>query len=99
VRVEWVGGSFASGQLVQGSPLLPVVQQAAVDAGGPRPPEKAVSAGTDLRLYAAAGIPTLHLGPGDLVLAHGPRENVPIADVVHVARALALTAVRTCGVA
>lgn len=99
VRVEWVGGSFASGQLPPGSPLLEVVQQAAVDAGGPRPPEKAVPAGTDLRLYAAAGIPTLHLGPGDLGLAHGPRENVPVADVVHVARALALTAVRSCGVA
>ena len=99
VRVAWVGGSFASGRLVQDSPLLPMVQQAAVDAGGPRPPEKAVPAGTDLRLYAAAGIPTLHLGPGDLRLAHGPRESVPITDVVHVARALALTALRTCGVA
>jgi acetylornithine deacetylase len=99
VRVEWVGGSFASGQLLQGSPLLPRVQDAAVDAGGPRPVEKAASAGTDLRLYAAAGIPTLHLGPGDLWLAHAPRESVPIAEVVHVARALALTAVRSCGVA
>jgi acetylornithine deacetylase len=99
VRVDWVGGSFASGQLVPGSPLLPMVQQAAVDAGGPHPPEKAVPAGTDLRLYAAAGIPTLHLGPGDLGLAHGPREHVPVADVVHVARALALTALRSCGVA
>ncbi len=98
VRVEWVGGSFASGQLAQDSPLLPLVQQAAVDAGGPRPPEKAVPAGTDLRLYAAAGIPTLHLGPGDLGLAHAPRENVPVADVVHVTRALALTALRSCGV-
>jgi acetylornithine deacetylase len=99
VRVEWVGGSFASGQLVQHSPLLPMVQQAAVDAGGPRPPETAVPAGTDLRLYAAAGIPTLHLGPGDLGLAHAPRENVPIADVLHVTRALALTVLRSCGVA
>jgi acetylornithine deacetylase len=99
VRVEWVGGSFASGQLAQDSPLLPRVQQAAVDVGGPRPVEKFVPAGTDLRLYAAAGIPTLHLGPGDLRLAHAPRESVPIAEVVHVARALALTAVRSCGVA
>jgi acetylornithine deacetylase len=99
VRVDWVGGSFASGQLVQDSPLLPRVQQAAVDAGGPRPAERAVPAGTDLRLYAAAGIPTLHLGPGDLQLAHAPRESVPIAEVLHVSRALALTALRSCGVA
>jgi acetylornithine deacetylase len=98
VAVEWVGGSFASGRLPEGSPLLPRVQQAAVDAGGPCPPEKAVPAGTDLRLYAAAGIPTLHLGPGDLRLAHGPLEHVPVAEVLHVARALALTALRSCGV-
>jgi acetylornithine deacetylase len=93
-----VGGSFASGRLPESSPLLPRVQQAAVDAGGSCPPEKAVPAGTDLRLYAAAGIPTLHLGPGDLRLAHGPLEHVPVAEVVHVARALALTALRSCGV-
>ena len=54
-------------------------------------------AGTDLRLYAAAGIPTLHYGPGDLHLAHGPEGRVPIADVVTAARAFALLAVRTCG--
>ena len=98
-RVEWVGGSFASGRLPQGSALLPRVQQAAMDAGGPCPAEKALPAGTDLRLYAAAGIPTLHLGPGDLRLAHGPAESVPVAEVVHVARVLALTALRSCGVA
>lgn len=98
VRVEWVGGSFASGRLPQGSPLLPAVAQAVVDAGRPRPVERYVPAGTDLRLYAAAGVPTLHYGPGDLALAHGPREQVPLDDVVHVARVLALTALRQCTV-
>lgn len=98
VRVEWVGGSFASGRLPQGSPLLPAVQQAVVDTGRARPVERYVPAGTDLRLYAAAGVPTLHYGPGDLALAHGPREQVPLADVVHVARVLALTALRQCTV-
>ncbi|WP_091059199.1 ArgE/DapE family deacylase [Klenkia brasiliensis] len=98
VRVEWVGGSFASGRLPQGSPLLPAVAQAVVDTGRTRPVERYVPAGTDLRLYAAAGVPTLHYGPGDLALAHGPREQVPLADVVHVARVLALTALRQCTV-
>ncbi|KQS60427.1 peptidase M20 [Geodermatophilus sp. Leaf369] len=98
VRVEWVGGSFASGQLAQGSALLPAVTRAAEDAGRARPVERALPAGTDLRLYAAAGIPTLHYGPGDLALAHAPQEQVPVDDVVHVARVLALTALRQCGV-
>ena len=98
VRVTWIGGEYASGQLPSGHPLLPAVQQAVADAGGGVPPERAVAAGTDLRLYAAAGIPTLNYGPGDLVLAHGPLERVPLDEVVAAARAFALLVVRTCGV-
>ncbi|MEX5720128.1 ArgE/DapE family deacylase [Geodermatophilus maliterrae] len=99
VQVSWTGGAFASGELPPGSALLGEVCDAVVDAGGPPPPERAVAAGTDLRLYAAAGVPTLHLGPGDLHLAHGPAERVPVAEVTAVARALALLALRRCGVA
>ncbi len=99
VRVTWTGGAFASGALPPGDPLLGQVRDAVVDTGGVRPPERAVPAGTDLRLYAAAGIPALHLGPGDLHLAHGPAERVPVAEVTAVARALALLTVRRCGVA
>ncbi|TKJ20207.1 ArgE/DapE family deacylase [Blastococcus sp. CCUG 61487] len=97
VRLTWTGGEFASGALPAGSPLLPAVRRAVDDAGGGVPPERALAAGTDLRLYAAAGIPTLHYGPGDLNLAHGPEERVSVAEVVTAARALALLAVRTCG--
>jgi acetylornithine deacetylase len=93
-RLTWTGGSFASGQLPPGSPLLGEVRAAIADTGGGVPAERAISAGSDLRLYAAAGIPTLHYGPGDLRMAHGPRERVPVADLVAVTRALALLAVR-----
>ncbi|MGY1702803.1 ArgE/DapE family deacylase [Geodermatophilus sp. SYSU D00766] len=99
VRVAWTGGAFASGSLPAGHELLGEVRDAVVDTGGARPPERAVTAGTDLRLYAAAGVPALHLGPGDLHLAHGPAERVPVAEVAAVARALALLTVRRCGVA
>jgi acetylornithine deacetylase len=99
VRLAWTGGAFASGSLPSGHPLLPAVQQAVADAGGHRPPQRAIPAGSDLRQYAAAGVPTLHYGPGDLHLAHGPLERVPIAEVVTAARAFVLLALRTCGVA
>ena len=60
--------------------------------------EAAAPYGSDLRLYAGVGgIPTLHYGPGDVRLAHAPRESVPIAEVVQVARALALVAARRLG--
>ena len=74
------------------------MREAVADAGGGVLPERAVAAGTDLRLYAAAGVPTLHYGPGDLALAHGPRERVPVAEVVTAARAFALLTLRTCGI-
>jgi acetylornithine deacetylase len=96
-RVEWVGGVYASSELPAGSLLLPAVQRAVTDAGGAPPPERALTAGTDLRLYAAAGVPTLHHGPGDLRLAHGVGEQVPVEDVLLSARSLALLALRTCG--
>lgn len=98
VRITWTGGAFASGELPTGHALLPAMSAAVRDAGGTLGPELAVPAGSDLRLYAAAGIPTLHYGPGDLHLAHGPRELVPVAEVMLAARAFTLLAIRSCGV-
>jgi acetylornithine deacetylase len=74
------------------------VREVVALAGGGRPPERAIAAGSDLRQYVAAGVPTLHYGPGDLDLAHGPMERVPVAEVVTAARAFALLTLRTCGV-
>lgn len=54
--------------------------------------------GSDLRLMAGVGVPTVHYGPGDAMLAHGPRELVPIAEVLTTARALALVALEHCQV-
>jgi acetylornithine deacetylase len=36
-------------------------------------------------------------GPGDLRLAHGPREAVAVAELTAATRALALLVVRTAG--
>jgi acetylornithine deacetylase len=97
VRVAWTGGSFASGRLPEGHPLLARVRSAVDDAGGGVLPERFLSGGSDLRLYAAAGVPTLHYGPGDLRLAHGPREQVRVDEVVTATRALALLLLRSAG--
>ena len=49
-------------------------------------------------LTVEAGIPAICLGPGDVYLAHTVSESVPIADLVACAQALAVAAVRFCGV-
>ena len=40
-------------------------------------------------LYAGAGIPTLHYGPGSPRQAHGPDESVPVDEVMITAQVLA----------
>ncbi|GII55336.1 acetylornithine deacetylase [Planotetraspora thailandica] len=102
VTVTWPGGQFASGRLPEGHPLLAETARAVADAGGARPgthPDTAAAPyGSDLRLYAAGGIPTLHYGPGDVRLAHAPREQVDLRELRDVTRALALLALRRCTV-
>jgi len=98
--VEWWGGQFASGRLAAGSDLAERVGAAHAVASGAGTPERwGAPYGSDLRLLAGAGIPTLHYGPGDAVLAHAPDERVPLTDVHTVARTLALVALDVCGLA
>lgn len=96
--VSWPGGQFASGRLPAGHPLLGLVRDAhAAVSCEPAPRERGAPYGSDLRLYAAAGIPTLHYGPGDVRTAHSPRECVALSDVLTVTRALVVTVLRHLG--
>ncbi|MBL1099153.1 ArgE/DapE family deacylase [Streptomyces coffeae] len=98
--VSWPGGRFASGRLPSGHPLTALVRDAHADAvGGPRPRERGAPYGSDLRLYAAADIPTLQFGPGDVRLAHSPREQISLPEIVAVTRTLVLAVLRTVGTA
>ncbi|MET8333699.1 ArgE/DapE family deacylase [Streptosporangium canum] len=96
--VTWPGGQFASGRLPAGHELLDQVAAAVADVTGTRPAETAAPYGSDLRLYAAGGIPALHYGPGDVRLAHAPREQVDLRELRDVTRTLALLVLRRCGV-
>ena len=97
--VTWPGGQFASGRYAgDRGRLRELVARAHADVTGAVPPrERGAPYGSDLRLYAGAGIPTLHYGPGDVRLAHGPQESVPVEELVAVAEALTLALVRACG--
>ena len=98
VQVAWSGGQFASGEFAArgGGPhwLLPTLQDAVVDAGGDRPAPAGAPYGSDLRLYNDAGVPSLHYGPGEVKYAHSTVEQVCLAEIGTVARALVLTALR-----
>ena len=90
-RVTWPGGvvprrtadpgTSACGLWVAAAHRQVTGRDAGPARGGPY--------GSDLRLYAGAGIPTLHYGPGSPREAHGPDESVPIEELVIVAEVLA----------
>ncbi len=97
VEVSWYGGQFAPGMLPAGSPLLQQVSDIHVALTGEVPVVQGVPYGSDLRLLTAAGIPTVHYGPGDVRQAHAPDESVPVAELVHVTEALVLLAAEVLG--
>lgn len=94
--VTWPGGHFAAGRLPDGDPFGDQVTAAVVAAGQPRPRLMGAPYGSDLRQYAAAGIPTVQYGPGDIADAHAIDEVVSIADVVACATAYAELIVARC---
>ena len=98
--VTWPGGQFASGSTDSDHPLVGEMSSAVAATGGAHPPLAAGVYGSDLRLYTGiGGIPTLHYGPGDIEDAHAPLEKVDLDQLVQVARALTVLALRRCGVA
>ena len=99
VRVEWVGGQFASGSVDPAAPVVQAVSSAHARLHGARPEVHGVPYGSDLRLLTGlGGVPTVHYGPGDVRLAHSPDESVPIADLVDVTRTLVLLVASVAGV-
>ena len=97
--VTWPGGQFASGRIDSDHPLVDDVMAAVRDTGGPVPELGGEVYGSDLRLYAGiGGIPTLHYGPGDIRVAHGPQEQVDLEELAQVTRALVVLTLRRCGV-
>jgi acetylornithine deacetylase len=99
VELTWWGGQFAPGLTDTDAAIVGAVRRAHQAVSSHRQQTWATTYGSDLRLMRnLAGVPTLHYGPGDASLAHGPRERVSIQEVLTATRALALVALDHCGV-
>ena len=94
--VTWPGGRFSAGSLPAGHPFGGEVVSAVEAAGQSRPALIGAPYGSDLRQYAAAGIPTVQFGPGDIAVAHSIEENVTIDEVMVCARAYAELIIARC---
>ena len=99
VEVEWWGGQFASCRAQNADPLLDAVARAHLSVCDRQQQSWGAPYGSDLRLLTnIAGIPTVQYGPGDVTLAHGPGESVPIDEVIMAAQTLAVLAMDHCGI-
>jgi acetylornithine deacetylase/succinyl-diaminopimelate desuccinylase len=80
-----------------GEPVVAAAATALRQACGTEGEYGVFPAWTDGALLAAfSGIPTIILGPGDLAVAHSPREAIAVDQVVSAAEIYARTAVEFC---
>jgi acetylornithine deacetylase len=97
--VEITGARFASARVPSDHPLPLGLVEAAAAVTGRRPSLVGVPYGADMRLFVGVGdTPCVIFGPGDVRLAHGADERVPLAEVEACARVLAAWVVRELGV-
>jgi acetylornithine deacetylase len=95
--VEWWGGQFLPAATPVDAPIVATVSDAIVAVTGDAPRIEGMTYGADMRLLVNEGrIPTVLFGPGDVRHAHRPDEHVAIADLLTVARVIAVTALRFC---
>ncbi|MFZ4661517.1 MAG: ArgE/DapE family deacylase [Caldilineaceae bacterium] len=97
-RLEWFEGQFEAAETEVNHPMLQQLMANHAQVHGAPPAIMGVPYGADMRLYTNhAHIPTVLYGPGDVRLAHAVDEYVPLAEVVAVTKAVALTIVSWCG--
>jgi acetylornithine deacetylase len=98
VQVGWWGGQFEPGLTAADAPIIDIVRRAHTEVSTKRQATWATPYGSDLRLMTnLGGVPTVHYGPGDAALAHGPNESVPISQLLTATQALTLVALEHCG--
>ena len=97
VLIEWFGGQFASGEVPVDAAVTRAVGAAYAAVHGAPPAVRGVAYGSDLRLYTAAGIPTVLYGPGTIDDAHAPDESVAVSELVAAARTYAVLVASACG--
>jgi len=98
--LELTGGQFGSSRVAADDELPVALARVAHRVTGRRPALLGVPYGADMRLFIdVARTPCVMFGPGDVRLAHGADERVPLDEVEDCARVLAAFVVDQLGVA
>lgn len=98
-RVELTGARFGSSRVAADSELPVALARTAKLVTGRKPALLGVPYGADMRLFIGIGeTPCVMFGPGDVRLAHGADERVPLDEVEACARVLAAFVVEQLGI-
>ena len=96
--LEITGARFATARVPAAHPLPVGLVEVATRITGLRPSLVGVPYGADMRLFVnEGGTPCVIFGPGDVRLAHGADESVPLDEVEACARVLAAWVVTEIG--
>jgi acetylornithine deacetylase len=96
--VIWDGYSFASSMIPLDHPIVKELGKAYYDVTGKEPIHEGMTYASDARhLINIAKTPTTVFGPGDVRIAHGANEYVPIEQLETTVKTLALTIMRFVG--
>ena len=97
-KVEWKGYSFASSSIPVTHPLVQEISRAYRDVTGKEPVYEGMTYASDVRhLINVAKTPTTVFGPGDVRIAHGANEYVPLDQLETMVKTLTLTIMRVVG--
>lgn len=98
-RLEWTGVSFPPSEVPPEHELVGAAR-AGFDALARPAQVRGMTYGTDMTHFVRIqGTPTILFGPGDMALAHGIDERIPVDEVHDATRVLAGTLVAWCGLA
>ncbi len=98
-RLELTGARFGSSRVPADHELPTALARVAKQVTGRKPSLVGVPYGADMRLFIDVGeTPCVMFGPGDVRLAHGADERVPLDEVEACARVLAAFVVEQLGV-
>lgn len=98
--ITFFGGQFIAAETPADVPLCEAVRQAHRAVTGKTPKTEAATYGADMRHFIAfGGMPCVMYGAGDIKLAHGPDENLPVEELLTATKTVACLLADWCGVA
>jgi acetylornithine deacetylase len=96
--IAFFGGQFIAAETPADAPISLAVRRAHARVTGREPPVEGATYGADMRHFIAfGGMPCVMYGAGDIRLAHGPDEYLPVAELLTAVKVVAGLLVEWCG--